>query len=337
MRDCSVEGAFPSEAFRFSGQSSLDAWTLRDVFNHFGWSGYDYFLSHEPVLCFQRIRELADEFPTWQHRAKTGKPPVDERDHLIAAMLKQFLHATFRQMESYLALLKDFFGLKKVPDANTLSEKNRTRRFFLLLRRFHAFILAKLPKRDAIIATDATGYSNTKASWSDTDYGLRATQDWIKSHSAIEVPQLLYLNPAENTHGRVHDSRRFETVWDQLPPNVHPIRSLADAAYAGEACLEVAERHGATPLHKYRKDARHVRFPETRFQKLVNFGTHWPNRFDELTAPRVFVETTFNCTKQRFGHQLRCRHPIARKNEIQAKQTAHNIRILLMRQEVHSP
>ncbi|MHB8606468.1 MAG: hypothetical protein ACYDCK_14585, partial [Thermoplasmatota archaeon] len=60
----SVGAEFESEAFRFSGQSSLAAWTLKEHFEKFGWSRYDAWLTHEPALCFQRIRELVDEFPT---------------------------------------------------------------------------------------------------------------------------------------------------------------------------------------------------------------------------------------------------------------------------------
>lgn len=313
-----VEVVFPSEAFRFSGQSSLEAWTLRDVFERLGWSTYDHFLAHEPELCLQRIRELADAFPTWQHHPKTGRPPVDERVHIVAAMLRQFFHATYRQLESHLRVLREFFRIEHVPDANTLSEKNRTRRFSGLLRRFHQFILSLLPKRDCIIGTDLPATATRRRPGARPTNGLRATEDWvkIKSHSAIELPQLLYLNSVHHT-GRVHESRKLEDVWNELPENVRPFRSVADAA----------PRTRATTVWKSPKPTA----------QLVNFGTHGPNRFKGLTGIRALVETTINCTKQRFGHQLRCRHPIARKNEIQAKQTAHNIRILLMRQVVHSP
>lgn len=76
------------------------------------------------------------------------------------------------------------------------------------------------------------------------------------------------------------------------------------------------------------KDAKHTARPETNYQKLVNFVKHWPNRFAGLTGLRSLVETTFD---MKFGHQLRCRDPIARSNEVQAKETAHNIRVITMR------
>ncbi|MHB8604407.1 MAG: transposase [Thermoplasmatota archaeon] len=237
---------------------------------------------------------------------------------------------TFRELESWLRVLAEFFEIERIPDANTISRSNRSPRFAQLLRRFHRWILEALPERSSVVATDATGYSNRKAAWSETDYGLRATQDWLKSHCVVELPTLLYLNTV-TTKGRVHESQVYEEIWSALPSNVRPTRSLADAAYGGEDCLRVAHEHDVTPLHGIRKDARHKARPESRYQKLVNFATHWPNRFARLTGHRSLIETTFNSTKQRFGHRLRCRHPIARRNEIQAKQTAHNIRVLTMR------
>jgi hypothetical protein len=116
-----------------------------------------------------------------------------------------------------------------------------------------------------------------------------------------------------------------------LPLNVHPVRSLADTAYAGEECLETVAARGATPLHDVRADAKHTRNPKSRYQKLVNFRIQWPNRFEQLTADRSLIETTFSMTKNRFGDRIRCRSKRGKVNEVQTKQIAHNVRILTMR------
>ena len=104
MEQSFAEGRIPSEAFHFSGQSALDTWTLKDLFASQGWSLYEAYLAHEPELCFQRIRQLVDEFPTWQHRAKTGRPPVDHKTLLVGLLIRQFLRAPFRMTESYLRI-----------------------------------------------------------------------------------------------------------------------------------------------------------------------------------------------------------------------------------------
>ena len=59
----------------------------------------------------------------------------------------------------------------------------------------------------------------------------------MKVHAAIEVDEFLVLSYSL-TRSNVHDSREFASVWDRLPSNVTPMRSLADSAYDGEACLE---------------------------------------------------------------------------------------------------
>ena len=326
--------AFLREVFEFSGQSSLETWSIRDVLRVQGWSGYDAYLSHEPELCFQRIRQLVDEFPTWQHQPWTGRRQTDERVVLVGLLVRQFLRASFRQTESMLRLLKEFFRLAKAPDHNTLSLHNRSLRLARVWRRFHRFVLERLPERKVVISTDSTGFSTRKRIWSQNDYGLRATQSgWMKTTAAVEVPQLLYLNSAPSD-ADVHDSNMVGPAWSEFPDNVRPIRSLADGAFANQPCLEVAQAHGATPLHDPRKNARHRKYPGTSFEKLVNFATHWPNRFRHLVRLRKLVETTFHVTKQRFGDRLWCRSKIGRENEIQARQTAHYVRVIIARELV---
>lgn len=250
-------------------------------------------------------------------------------------LLKQFLGATFAELEAYLHVLQDYFDIPNVPSESTLSRKNRSDRFHHLLQRFHRFILDDLPDREAVLATDATGYNGGKQAWRDTHFAERATGNWRKVHTTIEIPSLLYLN-TEFTEGRVHDSQRFAEVWNELPETIDPIRSLADNAYAGNDCLTTAREHGATPFHDLRKDHRYERFPETAYEKLCNFATHWPNRYEQLTRRRKLIETAFQATKTKFGDRLTCRDPTARENEILAKQLAHNVRMLVMRQVVAS-
>ena len=81
------------EVFRFSGQTQIDTWSLRDQ-PVAGMSGYSKWLVADLHLTMQRIRELADDFPFWQHRRSTGRPPVLERDLLIAFLLRQLFDVT---------------------------------------------------------------------------------------------------------------------------------------------------------------------------------------------------------------------------------------------------
>lgn len=326
-----AKGTLPAQVFAFSGQTELTTWTLTDRIHQDNWTPYEDFLTHEPVLCFQRIRSLADAFPTHQRIPETGRRPVDERTHIIAMLVRQFLDAPFRELKAWLTLLADFFEIEHIPGVSTLSEKNRSKRFTHLLDRFHTFLLDQLPDRTVVLSTDATGYGNEKLPWSRASYTLRATQGWIKAHCAIELPSLLILSTIL-TPGHVHDSRKFSDVWADLPTNITPKRSLADAAYSGTHCLETARDHGATPLHCLRKDASATRLGQGAYTQLVWWARRFPNRFAQLTGPRALAETAFNCVKQRFGFQLRCRHPRARRNAIMAKHIEHNIRMLTMRE-----
>jgi hypothetical protein len=109
-----------------------------------------------------------------------------------------------------------------------------SRRWTSLLERFFSFFMERLPKRNVIVATDATGYSGRKRGWRETPYAHRPNEDWVKTHAAIEVDRFLVLS-YELTASNVHDSQVFSDVWERLPKNIVPVRSLADSAYRGEA------------------------------------------------------------------------------------------------------
>jgi transposase len=120
----------------------------------------------------------------------------------------------------------------------------------------------------------------------------------------------------------------FKSVWDRMPSNVTPKRSLADSAYHGEKCLAVAKQHGVTPFHVIKKNARHFKKPVTLYEKMVSFWQHWPNRAAELYGKRNRAETAFSMIGGQFDHRIRCRTENGRENVVRSKIAAHNIRML---------
>jgi len=170
----------------------------------------------------------------------------------------------------------------------------------------------QLPRRSVVAATDASGFSDWKRSCRETDHGIKATENWVKLHAVIEADEFFVLS-YELTRSNVHDSQMFAGVWDKLPSNVSPKRSLADSAYHGEVCLAAAREHGAVPLQSVKKNARHFARPETFYQKMVSFWQHWPNRAATLYGKRNHAETAFSMIQRLFGYRLRCRTEIGRK------------------------
>ena len=93
------------------------------------------------------------------------------------------------------------------------------------------------PKRKVIAATDSTGYSGRKEHWNQVDYNVRANQDWVKAHTVFETSSLIILN-YELTKSNVHDSKPFKSLWNKLPVNVTPKRSVADTAYTTKDIMD---------------------------------------------------------------------------------------------------
>ena len=186
-----------------------------------------------------------------------------------------------------------------------------------------------------MVATDATGYSGRKRVWRETKHGQREVEDWVKVHAAMEVDELIVLS-YELMPSNVHDSQMFADVWDRLPDNVIPKRSLAYSAYHGEKCLAAARQHGAVPLHGIKKNAKNFPRPMTLYQKMVSFWQHWPDRAAELYGKRAHAETVFSMIGALLGHRLKCRSKKGRKNEVRVKLVLFDIVQLAMRKTLWS-
>ncbi len=302
----------PTGIFNFTGQAKVDTFVidLASLLNER--RAYDEAMVNKYRLSLEAIRTYANEFSFWQRQKSTGRPPVLERDLLIAFLVRQLFDATFRETEGLMTMLADYFELSDVPDHSVLCKKNSSKRWLMLWKRFFSFVLESIPQRSVVAATDASGFSGRKRAWRETDHGIKATENWVKIHAVIEVDEFFVLS-YELTESNVHDSQMFSEVWNGLPSNVRVVRSLADSAYHGEACLAAARQHGATPLHGIKKNARHFSRPETLYQKMVSFWHHWPNRAAALYGKRNHAETAFSMIQRLFGYRIRCRTEIGQK------------------------
>ena len=320
----------PNCIFNFSGQSHLDTYALDVERVTVDFDRYDDVAINGLRLSLEAIRQQADEFAFWQRRERMGRPAYEERALLVTFLVQQLLGLTFRETEGILGMVREYYRLERVPDHSTLSRKLSSARWTTVLERFFQHVLAALPKRSAVVATDATGYSGRKRGWRETKHAQRALEDWVKVHAGIEVDEFIVLS-YKLTRSNVHDSQMFAEVWDKMPSNVIPTRSLADAAYCDEACLAAARQHGATPLHGIKKNARDFERPKNFYQKLVNFAHHWPNRFASLYAKRNHAETAIGIIDGSLSYRLRCRKKVGRRNEFRCKLFMFDLLKLAMR------
>ena len=327
-----TEIEMPCNVFNFSGQTGIDTFAIEPEKMSVDFERYDDLAVHGLRLALEAIRRHADEFPFWQRRRRFGRPCADERTLLVAFLLQRLMDLTFRETEGMLEMVQEYYGIDAIPDHSTLCRKLSSKRWCVLLERFFKRLLDSLPKRKAVVATDATGYSGRKRSWRETSYAMKAKENWVKVHAAVEVDEFLVLSYGL-TKSNVHESQMFGEVWQELPDNVRPIRSLADSAYFGNDCLAAARRRGATPLHKIKSNARDFREPETLYQKLASFARHWPKRFAALTAKRNHVETVFSMIDNALGYRLKCRNRNSRRNEVRCKLALFNLLQLAMRRE----
>ena len=262
-----TEIAIPNSIFNFCGQVHLDTYALDVERVAVEVDRHDDRAINGLRLSLEAIRKQADSFSYWQRRERLGRPAYEERTLLVSFLIQQLLGLTFRETEGVLVMVRDYYRLERVPDHSTLSRKRSSTRWTRVLERFFRHIVAVLPRRSVVVATDAMGHSGRKRSWRETKHARRAKEDWVKVHATIEVDGFIVLSYSL-TRSNVHDSRMFITVWNKLPRNVVTKRSLADSAYHGEKCLAAARQHGATPLHSIKKNARN-------YERPSNFYRNW--------------------------------------------------------------
>lgn len=148
-----------SDVFKFSGQVHLDTYALELERVAVDLDRYDDVAVNGLILSLEAIRKRTNEFAYWQRRCRTGRPAYEERTLLVAFLVQQLLGLTFRETEGVLAMVRSYYALEQVPDHSTLSRKLSSRRWTTVLERFFQHIMAALPQRSAVVATDATGYS----------------------------------------------------------------------------------------------------------------------------------------------------------------------------------
>ncbi len=102
--------------FNFTGQAKVDTFAvdLASLLNE--QRAYDEAMINKYRLSLEAIRKNVREFSFWQHQRRTGRPPVLERDLMIAFLVRQLFDATFRETEGLLTMLADYFELSYVPD-----------------------------------------------------------------------------------------------------------------------------------------------------------------------------------------------------------------------------
>lgn len=159
-------------------------------------------------------------------------------------------------------MVRSYYDPKHVPDHSTLSRKLSSKRWTIVLERFFQHLVDELPKRSAIVATDATGYSGRK-------------------HVARgEARAACFGGLSQGACGRGGGRVRSALVFaHRLERSRQPdIRGSMGQAAVERDANALAHRLGVQ-RHANKKNARHFTKPRMNYQRIVNFAHHWSNCF----------------------------------------------------------
>lgn len=87
----------PTGIFNFYGQARIDTFVIDIESLLSEQRRYDAIMVNKYRLSLEAIRHHSNEFSYWQHRKSIGRPPMNERDLLIAFLVRQLFDATFRE------------------------------------------------------------------------------------------------------------------------------------------------------------------------------------------------------------------------------------------------
>jgi hypothetical protein len=166
----------------------------------------------------QKIKELTDNFSFWQRIKDTGRPPIRERDLLIAFLLRQFFNTTFRYLVGIMKFL--------IQHHTVLFRYNRSTRWDHLWKRFHNYIMGRsrpgksTQQRMQLDTPEGKGTGGMLITVSCHQYH-RCIQDWVKAHVNIDEDSRMIMSYSL-TDSTVHESMEFKKIWNNLPDNVTP-------------------------------------------------------------------------------------------------------------------
>lgn len=302
--------------------------TKRKQYPPSDWSAYHESRKHEKeyverllyALCVANVVEPA-------RKPGPGRPPLLNRDQVIAAVMKVYLTKSADRVWNDLERLVTRGLLSKVPHPNSISNFLDDPATTPLL----VSLVEESGRGPCVIekgqyAMDSTGLSTTTyVRWFDFRDGTsRAEHHWVKLHvlvgtvtHAIIAVRVVPESDVTQLEELVRCGRRF-----------HDIREVsADKAYASKENFMFLDDVGITPFIPFQD--RHVidKKCEPWSRALCEFWLNQPT-FLEHYHRRSNVETVFSMMKQTLGPSLASKNPDALVNETLCKCIAHNLRCM---------
>jgi len=266
------------------------------------WKVYNEHLVREVFLIF----DLNSVNKEPERTKKVGRPPEYSKELMTQfAIIRHYMKLPYRQMEGFLRVMQEPFGLERIPDHSTLHEREQGMDLDNLLTKVKVNENYN-PDKPTTIAVDSTGIKVTNdGEWIKKKWKVKR-KGFLKIHIAVDI-ETNEIVAIEITNDKCHDNVVFDKLIDDSKENRNVKKALGDGAYDSKDNFNKLRKLKIEPGIKVRKNSSKKAGGSLTRKKVVieQLGDYdkWKERVGY--GMRWVAESMFSCYKRRFGEFVR--------------------------------
>ena len=280
------------------------------------------------VLCAPpAVLAILDKKSLW---CGTGRPPCSLYDILISLLFKQYFRLSLRRAIGLLNLLKNVGCLDiKIHCFKTLDNYLLSGEVEPYIHRLVEITSVLFRIVERFMATDSTGTSTTCfSSW----YSIRVCKksrkrDHLMVHISVGTKShVVVALDVRSKQGS--DNEIFRSHVKRVDKNFNVEEWSGDSAYLSRKNCDAVVEIGAEPWFRLKSNTTAKPKGSVAFKNMVLKTKNNPEEADEKYHRRSNIECTNSAKKRKFGSSVRCRVPIAQRNEDTLSWIGYNFSLL---------
>jgi transposase len=290
------------------------------------WPAYNMAQQNEKRWFLALLAELCrlSPEPAPKDRSKGGRPSINFRDLLFAAIFKVYSGFSARRFTSDLEAAKEDGLIAHSIHFNSVLRVLDCEEVTPILTQLVGLSASPLREIETRWAVDSTGFSGSKFDrWYDEKYGQpRKKLTWVKCHFVCGTTTNV-IPAAVMTHRDSGDAPELPALIQETAKTFTIEEVAADAAYGSLVNFEAVSDMGGELYVMFKKNTTGK--VGGLFEKAYHFFLSQKEEYLQHYHRRSMIESTISMVKRKFGDAVKAKTDTAMKNEALAKLIAHNL------------
>ncbi len=292
------------------------------------WPAYTKAQTREKDHFQELLSGLCESIPEPARNPKGGRPPVPLKDSAFLAIFKVYVGMSSRR---FLCDMREAFdrGYLAAPVGHaSVIKAMESEALTTVLVDMIQRSAAPLAEIESQFAVDSTGFCMARYHrYFDVKYGVpRAEHDWVKVH--IVCGTKTHCVTAAEIHDRnTNDAIVLPSLVATTAKRFNVKEVSGDVAYATQTNFNTVDGLGATMYATFRRTATGA--AGGLYGKMYHLFCANKDEYLAHYHRRSNVESVFSAVKRKFGESVRCKSPVAARNEVYAKLVCQNVSALI--------